>query len=186
MNIENTVNINNLETLTNELTIKRKELENIIDTRIKGCIIRSKSQYVEHNEKNSKYFSNLEKKQSEKKIIKSLRQNGNKITDIQKIMQMQSSFYTNLYKKRVIKDSSYNFFNNSINKISEHEKNKCEGNLTEYECGLSLKDMKNNKSPGSDGITTEFYKLFWNDIKTYLINSLNYSLQNGELTELQK
>ena len=46
--------------------------------------------------------------------------------------------------------------------------------------------MKNNKSPGSDGITTEFYKIFWNDIKTYLINSLNYSLQNSELTDLQK
>ena len=46
--------------------------------------------------------------------------------------------------------------------------------------------MQNNKSPGSDGITTEFYKIFWNDIKLYLINSLNYSNQIGELTELQK
>ena len=46
--------------------------------------------------------------------------------------------------------------------------------------------MNNNKSPGSDGINTEFYKLFWNDIKTYLIKSLNYSLQIGELTALQK
>ena len=46
--------------------------------------------------------------------------------------------------------------------------------------------MKNNKSPGSDGITTEFYKLFWNDIKLYLLNSLNYSLQTGNLTDLQK
>ena len=46
--------------------------------------------------------------------------------------------------------------------------------------------MKNNKSPGSDGITNEFYKIFWNEIKTYLINSLNYSLQNHELTDLQK
>ena len=70
--------------------------------------------------------------------------------------------------------------------ISEADKIKCEGILTEYECFISLKNMQNNKSPGSDGITTEFYKLFWNDIKIYLINSLNYSLQIGELTELQK
>ena len=46
--------------------------------------------------------------------------------------------------------------------------------------------MKNNKSPGSDGLTTEFYKIFWNDIKTYLTNSLNFSFVNGELTDLQK
>ena len=34
--------------------------------------------------------------------------------------------------------------------------------------------MKNQKSPGSDGITTEFYKL------------INFSFQKQELTELQK
>ena len=45
--------------------------------------------------------------------------------------------------------------------------------------------MKNNKSPGSDGITVEFYKMFWNKIKQYYVNSINYSYQNGHLTELQ-
>ena len=58
--------------------------------------------------------------------------------------------------------------------------------LNEYECGLALKEMQNNKSPGSDGITIEFYKIFWNDIKTHLINSLNYSFNNENLTTLQK
>jgi len=46
--------------------------------------------------------------------------------------------------------------------------------------------MKNNKSPGSDGISAEFYKIFWNYIKQYVVNSLNYSLDTINLTELQK
>ena len=46
--------------------------------------------------------------------------------------------------------------------------------------------MKNQKSPGSDGITVEFYKLFWNDVKEFYINSINYSFQTGSLTDLQK
>ena len=46
--------------------------------------------------------------------------------------------------------------------------------------------MNNQKSPGSDGITAEFYKIFWQDIKTYLINSINYSFNNHNLTDLQK
>ena len=29
-------------------------------------------------------------------------------------------------------------------------------------------------------------KIFWNDIKEYHIKSINFSFQNGELTELQK
>ena len=32
----------------------------------------------------------------------------------------------------------------------------------------------------------EFYKIFWNDIKTLLINSLNHSYNNENLTTLQK
>ena len=46
--------------------------------------------------------------------------------------------------------------------------------------------MKNQKSPGSDGITVEFFKLFWNDLKEFYINSINYSFQTGSLTDLQK
>ena len=43
-------------------------------------------------------------------------------------------------------------------KLSDEEKNNIEGPASEYECTIALKSMKNNKSPGSDGITTEFYK----------------------------
>ena len=38
--------------------------------------------------------------------------------------------------------------------------------------------MQNNKSPGSDGITTKFSKIFWSDIKSYYVKSLNYSFEN--------
>ena len=46
--------------------------------------------------------------------------------------------------------------------------------------------MKNNKSPGSDGLTTEFFKIFWNDIKVFYLDSINLSYETGQLTELQK
>ena len=66
------------------------------------------------------------------------------------------------------------------------EKNDIEGHLTEYECACALRNMNNNKSLGSDGITTEFYKIFWNDIKSFYIKSLNYSFENDSLTTLRK
>ena len=46
--------------------------------------------------------------------------------------------------------------------------------------------MHNNKSPGSDCITVEFYKMFWNTIKQYYVSSIYYSFEIGSLTELQK
>ena len=36
-----------------------------------------------------------------------------------------------------------------------------------------IKNSKNNKSPGCDGLPWEFYKIFYRDISTFLLRSLN-------------
>ena len=46
--------------------------------------------------------------------------------------------------------------------------------------------MKNGKSPGTDGLTAEFYKFFWSDIKILLLNSLNFSLSSGKFSIEQR
>ena len=38
------------------------------------------------------------------------------------------------------------------------------GDISEYECRLAKQQMQ-KKGPGSDGISVEYYKLFWNDLK---------------------
>ena len=53
----------------------------------------------------------------------------------------------------------------------------CEGNLTEQEIYKSLTSFENNKSPGNDGLTKEFYYCFWNDIK-YILSSRLVNLRN--------
>ena len=141
---------------------------------------------VEHGEKNSKYFASLEKKRSETKLISRLKINNKINTNQTEILSETELFYKNLYNKREVGHSSYNFFDDSIRKLNNLDKNSCEGHITEAECINSLKNMKNQKSPGSDGITVEFYKLFWNDVKEFYINSINYSFQTGSLTDLQK
>ena len=44
----------------------------------------------------------------------------------------------------------------------------------------------NNKTPGSDGISVEFYKVFWDKIKMYLIESYDYSFEHDLLSIEQK
>ena len=36
-----------------------------------------------------------------------------------------------------------------------------------------MKSMKNNKTPGNDGLTKEFYETFWDKLKTPLMESIN-------------
>ena len=151
---------------------------------LNGQIIRSKAQIVEHGAKNSKYFASLEK--SESKIISRLNINGDIITDKHEILSEQKTFYENLYKNRQTNHSSINFFDENINKLDETDQMRCEGLISDNECIKALKDMKNNNSPGSDGITVEFYQIFWPDLKTFYLNSINMSFQKGRLTELQQ
>ena len=70
--------------------------------------------------------------------------------------------------------------------LSEDDKQKCEGLITQEEVIQAMKNMVNNKSPGSDGLSVEFYKTFWNIIGKDLIEVYNYSYSNGELAESQK
>ena len=58
--------------------------------------------------------------------------------------------------------------------------------LSEKECHLALKDMDNGKSPGLDGLSSEFYKVFWDDIDLYVVASINYSFEKCQMSICQK
>ena len=46
--------------------------------------------------------------------------------------------------------------------------------------------MSNNKSPGNDGLTKEFYETFWKDLKKPLCASITKAFHQGELSHSQK
>ena len=54
---------------------------------------------------------------------------------------------------------------------------KCEGLLTEKECLEAVKSMESGKSPGTDGLPTEFDKVFWRDVSPFLISSFNKAIK---------
>ena len=46
--------------------------------------------------------------------------------------------------------------------------------------------MGTEKTPGTDGLPAEFYRVFWNDISAILIGALNYAYETGQLSVTQK
>jgi len=70
--------------------------------------------------------------------------------------------------------------------IHEHVLTACEGALTEKECLEARKDMGTEKTPATDGLPAEFYKVFWNDISAMLIRALNYAYETGQLSVTQR
>lgn len=70
--------------------------------------------------------------------------------------------------------------------MSDEEKDLCEGLLTTEECQKVLKSFKQDKSPGNDGLTVEFYKQFWSLFGKLMVNSFNSSYVLGELSASQR
>ena len=170
--------------------ILANDLHNLIEEKNKGAYIRSRAKWMEEGEKSTKFFFNLEKQNISKNTIKKLKRNDGSYTkNDADIIEEGRSFYENLYAREDISDNDIKYYLNEVNDInslSENESRNLEGKITKQECESAIKNMKNNKSPGSDGIPIEFYKTFWADIHSTLIDSLNSAHDIGELSGSQK
>lgn len=74
----------------------------------------------------------------------------------------------------------------NIPKITELELNLPEATITLSEAGQAIKNMSIGKSPGNDGFTVEFLKVFWKRLGPFIVRSLNEGLLKGELSATKK
>ncbi len=58
--------------------------------------------------------------------------------------------------------------------------------ITEKEILQSLKDLNNEKMPGTDGLPADIYKKNWIDIKDLVTQSILFAIKSGELLIEQK
>ena len=65
--------------------------------------------------------------------------------------------------------------------LKEESQLHCEGLLSPKEYLEALNDMSRGKSPGTDGLPCEFYKIFCADIVETLTTPLNFSYNTGKL-----
>ena len=54
--------------------------------------------------------------------------------------------------------------------------------LETSEVTQALKAMKNNKTPGIDGISVDFLKVFWTELKFFITRVLNCCFEKGKLS----
>jgi exonuclease III len=162
--------VSNDEEKTNEiatsLKLKKIELENLRCKKLSGTFIRSKARWIEHGEKPTKYFLNLEKRNFiNKKMGLIVSDNGDLLCNQEGISAEVTRFYKQLYSRLENRDTE-NLNNLDRKKLTIQQAQSIEGILTLEELTASLNNMKSDKSPGPDGFTVEFYKAFWPECHT--------------------
>ena len=167
------------EPLLSKEQLQRKaeeELKQITEKAARGIAIRAHATWCEVGEHSTQYFLNLEKRNYKRKCITKLKRGNISVTEPEEILREQYNFYKTLYKKKPMVDvfskDCNDFFERSqeVNIISDHQKIISDAPTTMEELTEAVKWIKNNKSPGSDGFTGEFYKRFWEDIKWLLLD----------------
>ena len=161
------------------------ELDEKQRERAKAVIFRSRANWKEFGEKSSKYFFNLEKaRYNHRTSSKIIKDDGFEITSDSDILKEQYLFYQQLYRKDP--DIKYQIENKSGICISEEQKQLCALEISENEIISALNSMKLNKTPGPDGLSVEFYKVFWSQISTLFLNMLQDAEKIDEIASATK
>ena len=122
----------------------------------------------------NKIFFNLEKRNCNKKTIRELHleDKSTTINDKQILDQIEAYFrdsYTSV--NTAFSQDEYDEFTQhlQIPKLSNEDQDNLEGPLSYEECKTVLESSQNDKSPGEDGFTMEFYKFFYDLLSENLL-----------------
>ena len=171
----------------NQLIELKQELISIRERKMKGVLLRSRARWVANGEKITNYFCSLEKRNYISKNMHKLKtRDGEEIFDKDKIMKEVKGFYEHLYTRKELEYVQISEMVGELPSLAAEEIASLEGHITLEEASYALKNMKNNKSPGSDGFTVEFFKVFWKQLGEFVVRSLNDGFNKGELSSTQK
>ena len=118
----------------------KSRIDTLEDKKAQGFIIRSKVEWLEKGERNTRFFHNLEKSNYNKKHIRKLElSKGEVITDSIEILNQTASFFEQLYKSKATEFSHGNdsFLIKDIKnvpKLNEMQKHICDSEITINEC----------------------------------------------------
>ena len=173
-----------------KINVIENKIEKIYEYKAKGTQIRARQDWIEKGEKNNAYFLGLEKSnQTKKTILKLKNDKGQIITDKAEIIKVEKLYYEKLYSKNIkLNQNTRDYLEktNSPRKLTKDESTSCNGYITLEELENAVKNLKPNKSPRLDGLSSNFYKTFLQNLGPLLMIIFNSSYDRGKLPFSQR
>ena len=147
----------------------------------------SKTQIIpyQHSDHDS---TTLEKRRQAEQSIKILTKDNNETCTLQQdIIKEVHSYYKSLYTAEPTDPTAQDqILNIDTPTLTDEARESCEGLITAAELKKALDEMELNKSPGLDGLTSNFYKYFWNILGNTLTIVYNYAFEHEPLSVSQR
>lgn len=170
----------------NSLKEQRQKLDDLLTYKAEGQLRFANQKYYQYGNRASRLLAfQLRKEQSSRVVHKIKCPNSGKIVcQPKEVAKAFSLYYQELYKEENVpnKIEKIEQFLNPINlsKLSQEEAELITNPITSEEIKNSIGKLKNNKSPGVDGLPGEYYKSFEKELTPLLCKVYNYALFKGD------
>ena len=173
---------------TEQYLIAKEALKQLELKEIEATKIRTKAQFVEEGEKSTRFFYSLEKcRRSAQNIRVLTKDNMDTVSETRDSLGKAFSFYKHLYTAQPCDEKvQREFLDGAYPELVENARDSCEGDITTGELKRAVDAMEKDKSPGLDGITTNFYKHFWRLLGDKLVRVYNHAFRVGRLSVSQR
>ena len=154
----------------------RQKLDDLTAHEIRGIITRARLQWVEEGERSSKYFLGLEKCSAKKRSVTNLvTDEGASLTSQLDISRHVVDFYRKLFSSRDphMTDIQQYLENSKLEKIDTPTSESIDRPIDIDELTKIVESLKTNKSPGWDGLSSEFFIKFWVELGPTLLKVLD-------------
>ncbi|GJR39911.1 RNA-directed DNA polymerase, eukaryota, partial [Tanacetum coccineum] len=145
------------------LLLKRQELKqqlNEIKTfEAKDSLQKSKVRWAIEGDENSKYFHGIINKKRSLLAIRGVFDDGSWLSDPSLVKKAFLDHYGSRFKKPTTQGLKFNF--SFPNRLSQDQVDDLERDVSRDEIRSAVWDCGENKSPGPDGFTFEFFRRYW-------------------------
>nr|GEV25113.1 RNA-directed DNA polymerase, eukaryota [Tanacetum cinerariifolium] len=161
--------------IKNELSDINKEVDRGMEA--KDSFQKSKIKWAIEGDENSKFFHGIINKKHSQLAIRGVFDNGLWCTDPGKVKEAFFNHFEARFKKPVAHRFMLNFPFNK--RLSDMQAADLERNMSRDEIRLAVWNCGENKSPGPDGYTFEFFRKYWNIVGPDFCEAVEYFFETG-------
>ena len=159
----------------------KSERDEILNHKYKGAILRSKLPISQENP--TKAFLSIESSIQKSRLVKEINdKNGKTVNDPQLVPNVFRDFYKQLYSYESCDRLDQDYYLNFTRKLSNEQREAIEQPLNINELKKALWGMREEGSPGPNGLTVKFYKFF--STTSHLLFSISFTIVLIQVTFL--
>ena len=163
-------------------------LRTLISSESESAKIRSRVKWLEEGEAPTRFFFKSATQKFEKSFVQSIfTSDGTEVSSLTDVIRAHEDFSSTLFAEEPVDLTVQEHLLSFVTRrLSDADREICEGVLLLEEATIALKLSNRNKTPGPDGLSVEFYLAFWSRLGPLLVEVFNECLRVSDLCDSMK